>query len=170
MPRPKGPKKVRIPGTNDWVTQDEYAALVVPPDVAAEPVVEPEADDLNPEWALSTVSELGERPEPTPKVPEPEYDIPHYYHAFMPNLWVKRGRRDALRWRGGVIRPRTPAQEARVRHALEKYVPGGNPDRWKGDTPGLDEDLRCHDESCGFFTRNINVWKDHGKKTGHFRV
>lgn len=162
MPRKStGPKKVRIPGTNQWVTEAELEAL------QAEETSAPE-EDLNPEWALGSVSDLGERPEPQPKTPEPTYDIPHYYHAFMPNLWVKRGRRDALRWRGGVINPRTPAQEARVRKALEKYVPGGNPDRWKGDTPGIDEDLRCHD--CGYFTRNINVWKDHGKQTGHFRV
>lgn len=156
MPKVKGPKKVRIPGTNRWVIADS-------------PGQQPRANGQQPvdefdESGGEADSGLGERPEPVAPPPA-EAGIPHYYHAYMPHLRVKRGRKDALRWMGGVIHPTTREQEARVRAALVKYVPGGNPDRWMGDTPGLDDDLRCSE--CGYFTRNFNVWKDHKQKTGH---
>lgn len=166
MPRPKGPKKVRIPGTNKWVVEGSPAEMAARVQAlnAAPPDPAPEVDEFD-ESGWEEASELGARPEPAPVVPAVEHEIPHYYHAYLPHLRVRRGRKNALRWRGGVIYPRTPDQEARVREALRKYVPGGDPDRWKGDTPGIDQDLRC--DECGYFTRNIQVWQDHRQHTGH---
>lgn len=164
MPRQKGPKKVRIPGTNRWVVKgspEEMAATVARAG-ALNPSPPPVPDDFD-ESGWEEASDLGARPEPTPKAPEPEHDIPHYYHAYMPHLRVRRGRKNALRWRGGVIYPRTPDQEQRVRDALRKYVPGGDPDRWKGDN--LPKEIRCAE--CGYFTRNFQVWEDHMQHTGH---
>lgn len=154
-------RKVRVPGTNRWVTEAELVRMQ-----AARAGAEAEADAFD-ESGWEAESPLGPRPEPPP-APPPAEDRPHYYHAYLPHLRVRRGRKDALRWRGGVIYPTSAEQEARVRKALVKYVPGGDPDRWKGDTPGLERDLRCPE--CAYFTRNFNVWTDHGRKTGHFPV
>jgi len=112
--------------------------------------------------------DLGPRPAPVKVEAEPQTVFECYYHAYLPHLTVKRGRKDAVRWHGGITCPTTALQEARVREALVKYVPGGNPDRWKGDTIDDDEeDLRCME--CGYFTRNTRVWRDHMKHTGHDR-
>lgn len=172
MPRAqvKGPKKVRIPGTNRWVVEGSPEALELRDDLrAAATVATEDGPDEFDESGWEATSELGVRPEPVAPEPPPLVAPPHYYHAFYPNLRVKRGRKDALRWRGGVIYPKNAEQEARIRAALVKYAPGGNVDRWKGDTLDPDEeDLRCSE--CGYFTRNTRVWRDHMKHTGHDRA
>jgi hypothetical protein len=164
--RTTGPAKVRIPGTNQWVLPAEEP--VVPEEVPVEEIVvavELE-DDVPPEFAepVYVNPDLGERPEPAPVVVETQ-PYTHYWHAWLPNLTVKRGRKDQVRFKGGIYTPRSAVQDANVRKALAKYVPGGDPDRWKGDTPGLDEDLSCPE--CGFMTANFKVWKDHLQHTQH---
>ena len=107
-------------------------------------------------------------------VAEPEVKPPavmtHYYHAWLPNLQYRKGRKDQLIFRGGVIDVELGSeQEANVRKCLSRYVPGGNPDRWKGDTTfdenGFPVYQTCRE--CGQFTANANVFTDHLKKTDH---
>jgi hypothetical protein len=171
--QPKGPKKVRVPGTNRWVIEGTPEALELRDDIraaqrAAVAVVDEGPDEFD-ESGWEAVSDLGPRPEPAPKPPPSDAPDVIYYHAYYRNLRVKRGRKDAVRWRNGAVWVKKDSpQEERVRHYLVKYVPGGNPDRWMGDTLDADEeDLRCPE--CAYFTRNTRVWRDHMKHTGHDR-
>lgn len=107
-------------------------------------------------------------------VAEPEVKPPgvmtHYYHAWLPNLQYRKGRKGQLIFRGGVIDVEQGSERERtVRECLSRYVPGGNPDRWKGDTT-FDEHGRPVYETCrecGLFVANHNVFVDHLKKTDH---
>lgn len=47
-----------------------------------------------------------------------------------------------------------------------RRVLGHNADLWKGDDMKIE--LRCPRQSCGLVTRNTEVWKAHGRFTGHF--
>jgi hypothetical protein len=188
--RTTGPKKVRIPGTNQWVLPDEIPAPPpttpvdeMPADFLAdvERVIAeakdgavwhaepPDEDDVPPEFAepVYVNPDLGERPEPEPVVVDTR-TYPHYWHAWMPHLTVKRGRKDQVRFKGGIYQPRSATQEANVRKILVKYVPGGDPDRWKGDSRDEDgevPELTCPE--CSFTTNNFRVHKDHLQHTQH---
>lgn len=110
-------------------------------------------------------------PEPDEADEEPEEPegFDDYWHPYLPNLVIRRGRKDQIKFRGGVYTPRTAEEEQRVRQALRKYVPGRDPDRWKGttifDRNGNPKERRCRE--CGFFTSNDDVMEDHLRKTQH---
>ena len=107
-------------------------------------------------------------------VAEPEVRPPglmtHYYHAWLPNLQYRKGRSDQLIFRGAVIDVEIGSEkEAKVRECLSRYVPGGNPDRWKGDTTFDENGFPVYEtcRECGLFVANHNVFVDHLKKTDH---
>lgn len=107
-------------------------------------------------------------------VAEPEVRPPalmtHYYHAWLPNLQYRKGRSDQLIFRGGVIDVEIGSEkEAKVRECLSRYVPGGNPDRWKGDTTFDENGTPVYEtcRECGQFMANHNAFVDHLKKTDH---
>ena len=136
----------------------------VPPEVDATP-----EESFAPEPFLPYA---GAEPEPfggeapsEPVAPQPEPDLPFYYHAWAPNLTVRRGRPEGFRFRGARYQPRTEQQNANARAYLAQVVPGGNPDRWMGDTPGFTREVRCPE--CGFFTSNLDVMDDHNQHTKH---
>ena len=140
--KPAGkPKKRRITGPDgkfQWI----------PVESDATPPPEAEADEGAPE---------------APEPPAPPREFPIYYHAYLPNLAIHRGRSTQIKFRGGIFQPRTEQQEARVRKALRKYVPGRNPDRWMGDNSP--RELRSRE--CGFFTSNFEVMVEHLTHTKH---
>lgn len=153
----KGPKKVR---TRD---ADNKIAWVLPDDLPA--------FEAKVARQRAAAAEAEPAPEPAPEA-EPAPAAPAfepYYHPYLPNLYIHRGRRDQVRFQGGVYVPKTPQQEANVRQALTKYVPGRNPDRWKGDNlfdrNGNVKEQRCRE--CGFFTGNSEVMDDHLQWTKH---
>ena len=166
------PKKIRTKGPDGkmlWLTPEEMEARQNPPavvmvtdvweqDFAPEPELEPDED-----------RGFGPRPDYTAPTPPPPQDFPVYYHAYLPNLTIRRGRPDEIRFRGGVYTPPNEGMEERVREALAQYVPGGDVDRWKGDTlfdrAGNPRELRCRE--CGFFTGNDQVYDDHLQHTKH---
>lgn len=103
-------------------------------------------------------------------VVQPPAAMTHYYHAYLPNLQYRKGRSDQVLFRGGVVDVEIGSvREETIRDCLSRYVPGRDPDRWKGDTT-FDENgypvyQTCRE--CGFFTANSNVFADHLKQTDH---
>jgi hypothetical protein len=110
---------------------------------------------------------------PPPAPAAPREDRPHYYHAWLPHVSFRKGRPDQVLFRNGIFQPQSEEDEERVRAYLAPYVPGRNPDRWKGDnlfhrapdgtiTPKFRE---CPE--CGMQYANDEVYDDHIQHTKH---
>lgn len=173
-PKPRPARPTPVPAG-----EPEVEALLADPEVAArlepepdpEPVPAAESVTLSREEYERLLALLAPPADPEPPAAEAPANgaFPHYYHAYLPNLTIRRGRANEIRFRGGIYGPQTAEQEADVRAALAKYVPGGDPDRWKGDTMfdqhGAPREMRC--KECGFFTANFDVFADHEMHTKH---
>ncbi len=85
-----------------------------------------------------------------------------YYHPQQPNMSsrVVPGQYPLPRFMDG----RTVVYTRKARDTVRTIL-GANADRWKGDTPGQDEDLVC--DNCNCVTRNSNVFTDHLKYFKH---
>lgn len=141
MPVTPKEKKVRVPGTNRWVTESEAAAMLERIPVAEDAIDEPE-------------------PAPIPDAPA---SLPIVYHAWLPHVRIKRGRSDELRVRGGRFEIHNEQQYQQALSYLRKHVPGRDPMRWVGgNSPRT---LQCRE--CGFFTGNFDVFDDHLQHTHH---
>jgi hypothetical protein len=87
-----------------------------------------------------------------------------YYNAHHPNKAFRLvpGQYPLPHFERGRFVCRTKYQEKMVRDILK-----GSADRWRGDTPAIDEDMTCPNHACGLVTRNFHVFQDHLKYSGH---
>ena len=92
-------------------------------------------------------------------------DVPVvYYNPQEPQLKFRLvpGQYPLPHFVNGRYIAQTVRQEEVVRRIL-----GSNADRWKGDSPQVEEEMLCPHPGCNFASRNWHAIQDHFKYSGH---
>ena len=153
----KGPKKVRIPGTNQWYVPSDLPApeaIEEEPTVLADPAQRLAAGD----------AELAALIGRNTIEPRDRTSFEPWFHPWLRNVEIRPTHNTAIRYVNYEFVPRTETEDAFAREWTRKQRGRNDPERWHGRT--LKADGKPIQMVCAFCSHkpvftNENVYEDH---------